>query len=292
MVVLVAHVDGIKGVVLGYHLVERNHFPGVAITAGCVFKSVRQTDGAQRELLIEDSAHLLQVVFTCRYIVGSDHRFAHVAVADQAGIVDTDLIFRQALVKAVNVAPGRTAVTGTILAALPGFIGVDERTVATIAADLAGDPLIDTAVPLGRVEQVGVSVRMDVDEARRYDEPFRIHKSRSVGSQVFADRSDLPVPDGDVALDRVLAVPGMDDTVLDDGVERILGLYLASRHAGQAEGCSPEYGSLEEVSSVHGIIVFLNCLSGRSSSVRPGHRPAGLRGRGGWPGAHVPAPRR
>ena len=125
-----------------------------------------------------------------------------------------------------------------------------------IAAYLAGDTLIDAAVAFGRVEQVGVGVRMDVDEARRYDETFRIHKGRRIGSQIFADSCDLPVPDGDVALDRVLSVPGMDDTVLDDGVKRIRSLYLASRHTGQAEGCSTEYGSLEEVSSVHGIIVF------------------------------------
>ena len=256
MVVLVAHVDGIKGVVFGYHLVERYHFTRVAVAAGRVFESIRQADGAQRELLVEDGTHLLQVVVACRYIVGSDHRFAYVAVADQAGIVDTDLVFRQTLVKAVDVAPGRTAMAGTVLASFPGLIRIDERTVAAIAAYLAGDTLIDAAVAFGRVEQVGVGVRMDVDEARRYDETFRIHKGRRIGSQIFADSGDLPVPDGDVALDRVLSVPGMDDTVLDDGVKRIRSLYLASRHTGQAEGCSTEYGSLEEVSSVHGIIVF------------------------------------
>ena len=283
VVVLIAHMNGIEGVVLGDNFVELHHLTRVAVAAGGIFQTVGKADGAQTELLVEDSAHLLQVVVGSLHVVGADDGFAHVAVPDQARIIDADLVFGQAFVEAVDVSPGGASVPRPVFVALPGLVGIDERAVTAVAAYFAGDALENTAVALGRVEEIGIRVDVDVDESRRDDQPLRIDDVCSVGSQILADSGDFSATDGDVALDGRLAVAGMDDAVLDEGVESgALRGDLATGQAREAEcGCA-QCRCLEEISSVHIIRCF--AFSSNSPSSRPVRRRAGLRVPGGRPG--------
>ena len=266
MVVLIAHVDGVEGVVLRHHFVEFHHFPGVAVTAGGVFKAVREPYGSELQLVVENPAHFLQVFVSRLDIVGTHYRFADVAVPHEARVVDAYLVLCQA------------AVARPVLASFPRLVGIDEGAVSAVAADLAGDALIYAAVALGGVEQIGVGVGVDVDESGGYRQSHRIDHGIGIGAEVFAYGGDLPVADRYVALYRGLAVSGEYYAVLDDGVERALRGHLASSYAGESEcGCT-EHGSLEEIPSVH-IIVFLCFLSGKCTSCRPPHRPEGPRAR-------------
>ena len=232
VVVLIAHMDGVEGVVLFDHFVERHHFLGVAIAAGGIFQAVRQAYGAQRELAVEHLAHFPQIVRGGFYVVGTDHGFAHVAVAADEGHI------------AVDVTPGRAAVPGPVFAAFPGVVAVDEGAVAAVAAQIGGDALEDAAVALGRVEQVRIGVGVDIDETGRDDQSFRVDDVVGTGAEVFAQGGNFAVADRDVAGDGRFAVAGIDDAVLDERVEktRNLGMRSVNKYIeGVRSGKLPEY---------------------------------------------------
>ncbi len=53
-VILVSHMDGIEGVVLGNYLVEGYHLPCVRVASRCIFEPIGKPYCAHGELLIED----------------------------------------------------------------------------------------------------------------------------------------------------------------------------------------------------------------------------------------------
>ena len=191
-------VRGVDPVPAAADLAHRDELVLVGSPLGRVLEPGRVAPGALLERLVEQVAHLRQLVRSRGPVLEPDHRQPELAVRHEAEHVDRRGRLLQPLEVAGGRRPGEGHVGGVPVDRLRRELLVEEREAAeaAVADDLERDALVHGARRARVDEQREVGVAVDVDEAGRDDLARGVDLGPASGT--VADRDDAPVADADV----------------------------------------------------------------------------------------------